>query len=262
MNGKKWEGIEYSYENNEEFEIKSGKLSIKEFDYSGNLMFEGEYLNGQKWNGKIKKYNKYGEIIFEGEYLNGERRGKLYNMFNSLMFEGEYLNGQKWNGKGNEYYEQNFTCFKLFEGEYLNGEKNGKGKKYVKSYLTFESEYLKGKRWNGKGYNIKGKKDFEIKNGCGNVKEYHYNGSVQFEGEYLNGKRNGKEKEYYYLDFEFNHKIINNEINLKEYYYGEKKFEGEYLNGERNGIGKEYYKNGNLKFKGEFLEGKRNGKGK
>ena len=42
-----------------------------------------------------------------------------------------------------------------------------------------------------------------------------------FEGEYLNGERNGKGKEY----------------NI----FGKLEFEGEYLNGERNGKGKEYY---------------------
>ena len=48
-----------------------------------------------------------------------------------------------------------------------------------------------------------------------------------FEGEYLNGKRNGKGKEYYD--------------------YGKLKFEGEYLNGKRwNGKG--YNKNGEIKF--------------
>ena len=82
-----------------------------------------------------------------------------------------------------------------------------------------------------------------------------------FEGEYLNGKRNGKGKEHYYD--------------------GKLLFEGEYLNGKRqsgkgynkddiiefeikdgNGIGKEYYGNGVLKFKGEYLNGERNGKAK
>ena len=46
----------------------------------------------------------------------------------------------------------------------------------------------------------------------GKVKEYYYNGKLIFEGEYLNGKRNGKGKEYY------NGKLI---------------FEGEYLNGKK-----------------------------
>ena len=28
----------------------------KEFDYTGRLLFEGEYLSGRKWKGKIKEY--------------------------------------------------------------------------------------------------------------------------------------------------------------------------------------------------------------
>ena len=48
-----------------------------------------------------------------------------------------------------------------------------------------------------------------------------YGGKSEFEGEYLNGERNGKGKEYHY----------NSEL----------EFEVEYLNGNRNGKGKEYY---------------------
>ena len=38
--------------------------------------------------------------------------------------------------------------------------------------------------------------EYELKNGTGKVKEYDSFGELQFEGEYLNGKRNGKGKEY------------------------------------------------------------------
>ena len=31
-------------------------------------------------------------------------------------------------------------------------------------------------------------------------KEYYHNGKLKFEGEYLNGLKNGKEKEYNYYD--------------------------------------------------------------
>ena len=63
-----------------------------------------------------------------------------------------------------------------------------------------------------------------------------------FEGEFLNGKRNGEGKEYY-----------------KD---GKLKFEGKYLYGDRIGEGKEYFNKGNIKFEGEYLNGKRwNGKG-
>ena len=42
---------------------------------NGSLKFEGEYLNGELWNGKGKE--KYaGEIIYNGEYENGKRKGK------------------------------------------------------------------------------------------------------------------------------------------------------------------------------------------
>ena len=45
---------------------------------NGNLIFEGDYINGKRWNGKGKEYNHYNhhyflELIFEGEYLNGKR---------------------------------------------------------------------------------------------------------------------------------------------------------------------------------------------
>ena len=77
----------------------------------------------------------------------------------------------------------------------------------------------------------------------GIAKEYlGFEDMLMFEGEYLNGKRNGKGKEY-----DWNGKLI---------------FEGEYLNGKRNGNGKEYDNKGNLIFEGEYLNGKRNGKGK
>ena len=52
----------------------------------------------------------------------------------------------------------------------------------------------------------------------------------------VNGKRNGKGKEY----------DLNDELS----------FEGEYLNGERNGKGIEYWE-GKLYFVGEYLKGKK-----
>ena len=53
---------------------ESNKL-VKE--YSGindNLIYEGEYLNGQR-NGKGKEYQN-NKLIFEGEYFKGKRHGK------------------------------------------------------------------------------------------------------------------------------------------------------------------------------------------
>jgi len=72
-------------------------------------------------------------------------------------------------------------------------------------------------------------------------KEYYGNeDTLYYEGEYLNGERNGKGKEYF------------NNSNLI--------YEGEFSKGKRNGKGKEYYNN-KVIFDGEYLNGKRwNGK--
>ena len=80
-----------------EFEIKEGNGQGKEYNYEGELEFEGECLNGER-NGKGKEY-----------YLNGE-----------LRFEGEYLNGKRWNGKG--YNKQGIIEFEIKEG--IGKEKN------------------------------------------------------------------------------------------------------------------------------------------
>ena len=68
------------------------------------------------------------------------------------------------------------------------------------------------------------------------------NNKLIYEGEFLNGKRNGKGKEYY-----------DDTDSI---------YEGEFLNGEKNGKGKEYFNEGNLIFEGEYLNNKRwNGNG-
>ena len=46
---------------------------IKEYDsYCHGLLFEGLYAN-RKRNGEGKEYNEDGQLIFEGEYLDGKK---------------------------------------------------------------------------------------------------------------------------------------------------------------------------------------------
>ncbi len=67
--------------------------------------------------------------------------------------------------------------------------------------------------------------EYELKNGKGYIKEdSKWECIIKYNGQYLNGLRNGKGKEY-------------DSIN------GQLKFEGEYKNGKRNEKGKEYYLN-------------------
>ena len=65
-------------------------------DHYINLIFEGEYLNGKKWNG----IGYCGKEKYEWKGGNGFM--KEYNIYNSLDFEGQYINGER-NGKGKEY---------------------------------------------------------------------------------------------------------------------------------------------------------------
>ena len=80
---------------------------------------------------------------------------------------------------------------------------------------------MNGKRWNGKGYKIDRKFDFEIKDGNGKGKEYYDNDVLKFEGEYKNGQRNGQGKKYFkdgLLKFEGEYKN-NRKWNGKQYLY-------------------------------------------
>ena len=69
----------------------------------------------------------------------------------------------------------------------------------------------------------------------------HIDKVLIYDGEYKNGKRNGKGKEY-------------NDT-------GDLMYEGDYINNEQNGEGKLYSPFGLLEYEGEFKDGLRHGKG-
>ena len=122
-------------------------------------------------------------------------------------------------------------------------EKNGKGKEYDSDGKSkFEGEFLNNKKYNGKGFDEYTNIIYELKNGGKVIEYYNFYDELFFEGEYLNGEKNGKGKE------------CNNNCIIR--------LEGEYLNGLRNGKGKEYDYDCNLIFEGEYFNGKRNGTGK
>ena len=261
------------------YKIFSGRHAKKEngivyeYDYFNDLVFEGEYSNGQR-NGKGKEYDydyyEGNKLIFEGEYKNGMKngKGKEYYLKGKIKFEGEYLNNKRWNGimydlKNNDiayklengkgfikdYKSYNYS-YLIYEGEYLNGMKNGKGKIFVDEKLKFEGEFKNDIKWNGIGYDEKNQIIYELKEGKGIIKKFcdlyeldenldnniRINidvGNLKLEGEYYFGELNGKEKVYDK--------------------YGILRLEGEFQNGQLNGPVKEYYDNNQLKFEGEYL---------
>ena len=93
---------------------------IEEYDLRGKILFEGEYLNGKKWNGKRNNYSYDGKLIFEEEYLNGKRwKGKGYKK--NFEIKNGIFKGIEYNNYGKVEYK----------GEYLNRERNGKGKNII-----------------------------------------------------------------------------------------------------------------------------------
>ena len=225
----------------------------KEYYKNGKIKYKGEYSNGLR-HSKGEEYYKNGKIKYKGEYSKGKLNGKGIEFFETGVksFQGEYINERKWNGigynsKGKKVFEisngrgnvleYNSLGQLLFEGEYIDGDRNGKGKEYYEnSSIKFEGIYLKGKKWNGIGYNLKGKEVYRIRDGKGDVKEYNEVGQLIFKGPYINGEKNGKGKEYCFEIEDDDKKVY--------------KYEAEYLNGKKNGTGKIYINNR------LFLEGK------
>ena len=80
MYNKKWKGKGYDENNNIIYELNNGNGKCREYN-NGSLMFEGEYLNGERFNGKGKEYFSYPDkLLFEGEYYNGKLlNGKINN---------------------------------------------------------------------------------------------------------------------------------------------------------------------------------------
>ena len=163
----------------------------KEYNISsGEVIYEGEYLNGKR-NGKGKEYDYNGNLKFEGEYLNGKKQGKGKEYSSKiLIFEGEFLNGKR-NGKGKDFL---FGTL-LFEGEYLNGKRHGKGKEYFfNDKLKFEGEYSNGQEIVGIGYDINGNIVYKLNFIEGKIKRYNKNGEFVSEDLYLNIEKKNKKK--------------------------------------------------------------------
>ena len=135
----------------------------------------------------------------------------------SFLDEGLKLKIIKYNKSLQKIIDKSLINYKMFSERFIIYED---GKRKGKEYLTINDQLIyEGEYLNG------------IKNGKG--KEYDIiTGKLIFDGEYLNGIKNGKGKGY-----DASGKFI---------------YEGEYLNGKRNGEGKEYY-NDRIMFKGKYM---------
>ena len=86
-------------------EYLNGKINGEAKIYSTGqsfLIFEGNFINGLE-NGRGKEYDGV-RINFDGDYLNGKRwngKGKEFDKKGNLTFDGKYINGIKYNIKDN-----------------------------------------------------------------------------------------------------------------------------------------------------------------
>ena len=193
--------------------FRKKKKSIKKRKIKLKLIFDGEYLNGERLKGREleTRYDNDDKLIFEGEYIDGILHGKEYNTYGKLIFEGEYFKGK-------------------------NNEKKGKAYNFGK--LEFDGVYINDNKWNGKGYDKNNNIIYELKDGNGYVKIYSQLGQLIYEGNYLNGEKHGKGKEFHDI-------------------FGYVIFDGEYLKGQKwKGKGKQYDNSGKLISEDIYLDGK------
>ena len=104
---------------------KHGK--VKKYDEEGKLDFDGEYLNGNKWNGKEYKSSQYFEFVFN--YSKGKKNGIVYDKKGYLIFEDEYSD---YFTKRKRYYPNGKLKIEGTYNFYLNKEINEKEYIYVK----------------------------------------------------------------------------------------------------------------------------------
>ena len=76
---RKYNGKGYDENGNIIYELINGNGKVKEYDEEERLIFDGEYLNGRRWKGKLKIYKIDGTISGEEEYINGEKVQKKIN---------------------------------------------------------------------------------------------------------------------------------------------------------------------------------------
>ena len=62
-----------------------------EYYYFGEIIFDGVYLEGKKWKGKVKQYYYNCELFFEGEYLKGKKHGNAKEYYDDGKLKLNYF---------------------------------------------------------------------------------------------------------------------------------------------------------------------------
>lgn len=221
--------------------VKNGKFS--EFYLYGRLKKEGQYINGNK-DGEWKTYDKDGNIILKESYKNGQLHGEFERKINnhSLRISGQYINGKR---EGEWCKANDWSTIKL---NYKDGVKDGKYSISKLVDMCPEENYYPVKSFNG-----------EFKNGRREGKWifYYLDGKLKEEREYKNGSKNGLCKKYSKegkIDKITSYKDGIKNGKYKEFDSNEKLcLEGVYLNGKKEGLWKNYKTSEFLLYKNDIL---------
>ena len=135
--------------------------------------FEGEFKNGEAFNGKTKQFHENGQLQEEVEFKDGKANGIVNSYYPNGKLQGV---GEVKDGK--------------FHGTFKGYHENGK--------LIIEMGFKDGKFDRMKSYHLNGKlkEEVEFKDGKfhGKDKLYDENGKLKAETEYENGKKVSEKK--------------------------------------------------------------------
>jgi len=87
--------------------------------------YVGTFDDHNKLHGKIQEYHGKDRLLFDGEYINGNKvKGKKYRADGRLWYDTQYYNRYPHGvGKSYEYIRKSRTASREFIGEFVNGQK-------------------------------------------------------------------------------------------------------------------------------------------
>ncbi|MEJ6682237.1 MAG: hypothetical protein QNL21_09095 [Flavobacteriales bacterium] len=206
---------------------------FQKFHYDGKLDFECSYNNGKK-DGLYKQWHSNGNQKFEYSFEKGEKDGLC----------------KEWHSNGNQKYEGSYE-HKKKKGLHIGWGENGDWTS-IKDYVDGKVNYIEKGDLSQEILDLLPTKvrDIDAKDGkifyastsvlfSGIFQKFHYDGKLDFECSYNNGKKDGLYKQWHSN--------------------GNQKFEYSYNDGEKNGLYKEWYQNGNQKFEYSYNNGEKDG---
>ena len=242
--------------------LKNGYF--KEYDHDGNLISATKYVDGEKIekaeelvklevrtdyypDGKVKVVGTYKDGIPEGVRREYNEQGEVEKSYifrhGRIVGEGIFTDAGKKEGFWKEYYPDGTL---KAVGSYQDDQRIGKWKFYYKSGQLEEiGKYVEGApdsvwRWFYQSGKLLRTENFYNGLQDGVMTEYDEQGNIITQGDYLEGKKEGK----------------------WIYQVGDMREEGNYAEGLRNGLWKSYYADGTVAFEGKFIDDLPNGEHK